>query len=506
MIYTLRTVLDNPESHLLREADLFVELRSYLGYFTMIWFTWFQNTMFDVRFSNDSVFERICKACQFGVMTGFAITGPGYQTGFDEGSDEALLAVNAFKTLSLILMTSRLILTFQYSVALFWLKDYKKARLPMLGHITIMFCSAMIFLGLFFAFSQKQTETVLAGWYVTFVLEAALVNLISGNTRFLSFRSTVLVERLGLLTLIILGEGIISMSNALNSVGTDNDYSPAIIGQIICCVVVTYLMYMLYFDNVQPQRMGNLRQHFWAMLHFPLHASIVLVVEAQAQLAIWQKVIEVSNPVVAAVQAVSIPHPTQEQMNALNETVSSIKDRFLTLSTVSAANFITLPNEDDTLAILSNATSSSSEDKEAVTEALNKIEADALRFITGKFNIEVEGDPEGQEAMNAIFELFEVVYVYFLAFAGFVLIVLSILFVIGKRKKLRGEMLAVLLRFCAGLGLSLLSTMAAPGLLDPTGFGNDNLHRYMYSGMVIPTVLLIFLAGEYRLSVSCLLH
>ena len=448
--------------------------------------------MFDVRFSNDSVFERICKACQFGVMTGFAITGPGYQTGFEPGSDEAVLAVTAFKTLSLILMTSRLILTFQYSVALFWMRKYKKAWLPMLGHITIMFSAAIVFLGLFFAFRERETETVLVGWYITFVLEAALVNLISGKTRFLSFRHTVLVERLGLLTLIILGEGIISMSNALNSVGTDSDYSPAIIGQIICCVVVTYLMYMLYFDNVQPERMGNLRQHIWAILHFPLHASIVLVVEAQAQLAIWQKVIEVSNPIVFAVQAVSTTGPTQSQISTLNDTINSIKDRFLTLSTVTAANLVSFPDEAPNLDILSDIEANSS----AISDALNTIEADGIHFIAGKFNIEFDNDSTGQEAVNAIFSLFEVVFIYFLAFAGFVLIVLSVLFIVGKRNKLRGEMLAALLRFLAGLGLSLLSLMVAPAQLDPTGFGNDNLHRYMYSGTVVPTVLIVFLLGK----------
>lgn len=74
----------------------------------------------------------------------------------------------------------------------------------------------------------------------------------------MSSRNTIFVDRLGLLTLIILGEGIISMSNAWNA---DNFYDAQIIGQIICCVVIAYLIYMLYFDNVQPESMGSFRQH-----------------------------------------------------------------------------------------------------------------------------------------------------------------------------------------------------------------------------------------------------
>ena len=469
----------------------YAELRSYLGYFTMIWFTWFQNTMFDVRFSNDSVFERICKALQFGVMTGFAITGPGYQTGLEPGSDEALLAISSFRTLSFILMASRLILSFQYCIALWWLKDYKKARLPMIGHILIMFTSAMIFLGLSFAFNERQSEDVLAGWYVTFVLESVLVNVISGRTPFLSFRSTVLIERLGLLTLIILGEGVISMSNALNSVGTDNWYGPPIIGQIICCVVITYLMYMLYFDNVQPGRMGNRRSHLWAILHFPLHASIVLVEEGQAQLAIWQKVLDVSGPLVAAANAIT-SRPTPEQISSLNDTLNGVEDRFLTLKTTSASRFATLPNQTDHFSILSDAASS----LDAILNATAAIEGDALHFICDKFNIDVPDDHMGVEAMNDISDLYKVVYVYFFAFAGLVLINLSILFVVGKRKKLRGELLAALLRFMAGLGLSLLATMAAPSLQNPVDESQSNLGRYLYSGTLLPTVLIVYLLGK----------
>ena len=458
----------------------------------MIWFTWFQNTMFDVRFSNDSVFERFCKAAQFGIMTGFAITGPGYQTGFEPGSDAAILAVSAFRTLSFILMTSRLILTFQYSVALFWLKGYKSAWLPMIGHIAIEFIAAMIFLGLSFAFSQEQSETVLVGWYITFVVEAWAIALISGNTPFLSFRHTHLVERLGLLTLIILGEGIISMSNALNTTGTDNSYSSPIIGQIICCVVVVYLMYMLYFDNVNPSRMGNLRQHIWAILHFPLHASFVLVEEAQAQLAIWQKVLDVQRPVVDAINSVSTLHPTSEQIQALSDRITDIIGRFLTLSSVTASNLIQPEDSTEYFNILRNSTSNES----AVKEALDHIEGNTLNYIAGKFNIKVEAEGAiGQELVNAIFDLYQVVYVYYFAFAGLVLIVLSVLFWIGKRDKLRGEVLAVILRFSAGLGLALLSTFAAPGNLDQSGDGNDNLHRFMYSAMPSPTVLIVYLLG-----------
>jgi len=47
-------------------------LAQYVGFFCVLWFTWYQVGLYDVRFSMDSLFERIAKALQFGVMIGFA--------------------------------------------------------------------------------------------------------------------------------------------------------------------------------------------------------------------------------------------------------------------------------------------------------------------------------------------------------------------------------------------------------------------------------------------------
>ena len=67
-------------------------------------------SLFDVRFVTDSILERIGKACQFGVMIGLAIVGPDFNS-----SDQK---PGAFRSLAIILMFSRLVLSFQYSVIL----------------------------------------------------------------------------------------------------------------------------------------------------------------------------------------------------------------------------------------------------------------------------------------------------------------------------------------------------------------------------------------------------
>jgi len=53
-------------------------LTSYIGFFCVLWFTWCQVSLFDVRFVADSVLERTAKAVHLGVMVGMAIVAPNY--------------------------------------------------------------------------------------------------------------------------------------------------------------------------------------------------------------------------------------------------------------------------------------------------------------------------------------------------------------------------------------------------------------------------------------------
>lgn len=60
-------------------------LKQYVGFFAILWFTWYQVSLYDVRFYMDSVFERFRKAVQFLVMIGLAICGPEFNPGDEEG-------------------------------------------------------------------------------------------------------------------------------------------------------------------------------------------------------------------------------------------------------------------------------------------------------------------------------------------------------------------------------------------------------------------------------------
>jgi low temperature requirement protein LtrA len=97
--------------------------------------------------------------------------------------------------------------------------------------MAMLFTSAAVFLGLFFAFSEGGSNRSYIAWYVevlllglvtlirpryvVLVVEAIVVVIISSLWRVLSFKHTHLVERIGLLTLIILGEGILGLTKSV---------------------------------------------------------------------------------------------------------------------------------------------------------------------------------------------------------------------------------------------------------------------------------------------------
>lgn len=215
--------------------NLGTAISSYIGFFAILWFTWLQVVLYDVRFGVDSVFERICKLIHFGVMVSYAVVG----TKFDP-SDIANNYIT-FRQLSLILVISRIVLIIQYGSVLFWIKGHKNAINPILIRMSTFAVGAIISLGLLFTFRSNTSGRPYIVWYAIAVLEAVVVFLSSSQSQWrhvVSFKRTNLNERCGLLTLIILGEGIIVLTKAMNNVVKGENFSSAIIAQIISAVLI----------------------------------------------------------------------------------------------------------------------------------------------------------------------------------------------------------------------------------------------------------------------------
>lgn len=134
----------------------------------------------------------------------------------------------AFQGLALVLMAHRFVLCIQYLVVLYFVNGFHKTLVPLFLHTMVYLCSGVAFLVTYItdsggALDGMHGEKHVNIWYIIIGLEALLVIIVSSIWRVLSFKHTHLVERIGLLTLIVIGEGIIGLtkSTAYAVAGTD---------------------------------------------------------------------------------------------------------------------------------------------------------------------------------------------------------------------------------------------------------------------------------------------
>lgn len=126
---------------------------------------------------------------------------------------------------ALILMVSRLCLTVEYASILWHVRKFKNSHTPLYIQIAMTFSAAMVYLGITFRFRDENSHVFLA-WYLVSIAEVLLTIIISNFWAVLSFTKTHLMKRMSLLTIIILGDGIVLMAqNVVTIVKTPDAWS-----------------------------------------------------------------------------------------------------------------------------------------------------------------------------------------------------------------------------------------------------------------------------------------
>lgn len=197
-------------------------LANYIGFFSILWTTWFHISIYDVRFYTDCILSRFFKILCFGVMTSFVGLAPLYETISGGGM------TRAFKGIALVLMGLRFLLFLQYGIVLYFVHGFQKTLIPLALTMGVYLVAGVAFLVTYLVDSgveldSSQAATHVIRWYIIIAVEVIAVVLISSVWRVLSFRHTHLTERVGLLTLIVMGEGILGMikSVAYDALGRD---------------------------------------------------------------------------------------------------------------------------------------------------------------------------------------------------------------------------------------------------------------------------------------------
>lgn len=173
-------------------------------------------------------------------MIGLAIVGPKFLPSEDtDDSAQANSVHRSFRSLSLILMASQIVLLAQYASVAYFVRRYRGTLAPLSLTMATLGIGAVAFLGVFLGLTEHHSPYLYLAWYAILGFQAILVLAIAGRWKRFSFLDTHLVARLGLLTLIILGEGIIGITKAIKDVVYGSrSVTAATTGQIISSVLI----------------------------------------------------------------------------------------------------------------------------------------------------------------------------------------------------------------------------------------------------------------------------
>lgn len=113
---------------------------------------------------------------------------------------------------AVILAVSRACLAVEYSSTLWHLRRFKKTHVPLYVQIGIHAIASVIYLGITFRFTDDKRSRVYMTWYFISGAEAIGSIALSNFSPVLSLTKTHLMKRLTLLTVMIMGDGIIQLA------------------------------------------------------------------------------------------------------------------------------------------------------------------------------------------------------------------------------------------------------------------------------------------------------
>ncbi|KAI8068992.1 bacterial low temperature requirement A protein-domain-containing protein [Thamnidium elegans] len=225
-------------------------LALYTQWFVITWWSWCASSLYTSRFDTDDVMHHIYKFIEMCALIGMAgssdyfLNSSGYVYGY--------IALKA-------------VLVIEYSVVFIVAVLAKsKSRIPFAFYVGANLLSIALWASSL-SILEKSTHRIL--WYLG-VLSEVLVNVIVRDDKSLSWAAGHLAERLGLLSLIVLGENLMGLVNQVSEAGN----ALIIVIPNFMAVLIIFGFFFMYFEDFNKEIFLHNKYHqVWVYLHFPLH-------------------------------------------------------------------------------------------------------------------------------------------------------------------------------------------------------------------------------------------
>lgn len=244
-----------------------VSLSNFFGFlflFIPVWWSWIGTTFFATRFYSDDLGHRLLLLLQMGGAGAMAVNISG---AFN----------NTFSGFALSYAFMRLILVIEYVRVFRTIKSSESAN-PLVKRYIIGFSIAAI-IWLISAF-VPITEIRFALWVIGLIIDFATPISTSKLTSKFSPHISHLPERMGLFTLIVLGESIVGIVNGM----TEQIWDVYSVIEASLGLCISFSLWWLYFDSTGRLPIQILREKgrislylIWLYTHFPLVVAITAV-------------------------------------------------------------------------------------------------------------------------------------------------------------------------------------------------------------------------------------
>ena len=244
-----------------------VSLSNFFGFlflFIPVWWSWIGTTFFATRFYSDDLGHRLLLLLQMGGAGAMAINISG---AFN----------NTFSGFALSYAFMRLILVIEYVRVFRTIKSSESAN-PLVKRYIIGFSIAAI-IWLISAF-VPITEIRFALWVIGLIIDFGTPISTSKLTSKFAPHISHLPERMGLFTLIVLGESIVGIVNGM----TEQIWDVYSVIEASLGLCISFSLWWLYFDSTGKLPIQILREKgrislylIWLYTHFPLVVAITAV-------------------------------------------------------------------------------------------------------------------------------------------------------------------------------------------------------------------------------------
>jgi low temperature requirement protein LtrA len=244
-----------------------ISLSNFFGFlflFIPVWWSWIGTTFFATRFYSDDLGHRLLLLLQMGGAGAMAVNISG---AFN----------NTFSGFALSYAFMRLILVIEYVRVFRTIKSSESAN-PLVKRYIIGFSIAAI-IWLISAF-VPITEIRFALWVIGLIIDFATPISTNKLTSKFSPHISHLPERMGLFTLIVLGESIVGIVNGM----TEQIWDVYSVIEASLGLCISFSLWWLYFDSTGRLPIQILREKgrislylIWLYTHFPLVVAITAV-------------------------------------------------------------------------------------------------------------------------------------------------------------------------------------------------------------------------------------